>query len=72
MPRAPTPSRDKARVHPERLRAQRLRLVQIWVPDVRTRSFAVAARKQARAVAASAQAKADQAWINAASVGFDE
>jgi hypothetical protein len=60
------------RVHRERLRAQGLRPVQIWVPDVRTRSFAVAARKQSRAVAASAQAKADQAWINAASVGFDE
>lgn len=72
MAKTPIPSRDKVRAHRERLRAQGLRPVQIWVPDVRARSFAVAARKQSHAVAASEMAKADQTWINAASVGFDE
>jgi hypothetical protein len=44
-----------------------LRPVQIWVPDVRARSFARAARKQSEAVAASARAKGDQGFIDAIS-----
>jgi len=60
-------ARDKVRQHRERLRAQGLRPVQIWVPDVRARSFVAAARKQSKAVAASEHAKADQQFIDAAS-----
>ncbi len=60
-------SRDKVRLHRERLRAQGLRPVQIWVPDVRARSFISAARKQSRAVAASKRATADQLFIDAVS-----
>jgi Protein of unknown function (DUF3018) len=60
-------SRDKVRLHRERLRAQGLRPVQIWVPDVRARSFISAARKQSKAVSASRSAKADQAFIDAVS-----
>lgn len=60
-------SRDKVRAHRIRLRAQGLRPVQIWVPDVRSKSFVVAARKQSRTVAASRQARADQRFIDAAS-----
>jgi antidote-toxin recognition MazE-like antitoxin len=41
-------SRDKVGLHRERRRAQGLRPVQIWVPDVRARSFVAAARKQSR------------------------
>ena len=59
-------SRDKVRLHRERLRAQGLRPVQIWVPDVRARSFISAARKQSMAVAASKLAKTDQRFIDAA------
>jgi hypothetical protein len=51
----------------ERLRAQGLRPVQIWVPDVRARSFITAARKQSRAVAASRHARTDQRFIDAVS-----
>ena len=58
-------SRDKVRLHRERLRAQGFRPVQIWVPDVRARSFVAAARKQSKAVAASEQASADQQFIDA-------
>jgi hypothetical protein len=60
-------SRDKVRLHRERLRAQGLRPVQIWVPDVRARSFARAARQQSEAVAASTRAKGDQGFIDAVS-----
>ncbi len=61
----PRSSRDKVRLHRERLRAQGLRPVQIWVPDVRARSFISAARKQSNAVAASEHAGADQRFIDA-------
>jgi hypothetical protein len=65
-------SRDKVRLHRERLRAQGLRPVQIWVPDVRARSFVTAARRQSSAVASSKQAKLDQQFIDSASESFDE
>jgi hypothetical protein len=65
-------SRDKVRLHRERLRAQGLRPVQIWVPDVRSRSFVAAARKQSKAVAASEQAAADQQFIDAVSEDSNE
>jgi Protein of unknown function (DUF3018) len=41
--------------------AQGLRPIQIWVPDVRARSFIAAARTQAKTVAASPHEKKDQA-----------
>jgi regulator of protease activity HflC (stomatin/prohibitin superfamily) len=64
-------SRDKVRLHRERLRAQGLRPVQIWVPDVRARSFISAARKQSKSVAASKRATADQRFIDAVSNDID-
>jgi regulator of protease activity HflC (stomatin/prohibitin superfamily) len=63
-------SRDKVRLHRERLRAQGLRPVQIWVPDVRARSFISAARQQSQAVAASKRARADRGFIDAVSEDF--
>jgi hypothetical protein len=60
-------SRDKVRLHRERLRAQGLRPVQIWVPDVRARSFVAAARRQSKAVAESRGAAADQYFIDGVS-----
>jgi hypothetical protein len=53
--------------HRDRLRALGLRPVQIWVPDVRARSFRTQAHRQSLAVAASAHARADQAFIDALS-----
>lgn len=67
MLNTPRPSRDKVRLHRERLRAQGLRPVQIWVPDVRARSFARAAHQQSETVAASARSKGDQGFIDAIS-----
>ena len=58
-------SRDKVRAHRMRLRKQGLRPVQIWVPDVRSRAFALAAHRQSLAVARSAHADGDQEFVDA-------
>jgi hypothetical protein len=60
-------SREKVRQHRERLRAQGLRPVQFWVPDIRTDAFQAEARRQALAVAASDEEPADQAFVDAVS-----
>lgn len=61
------PSREKVRAHRERLRRQGMRAIQIWVPDVRAPAFAATAHRQSLAVAKSANAKADQDFIDAVS-----
>lgn len=61
------PGRVKVQEHRERLRAQGLRPIQIWVPDVRASSFRSQAHRQSLAVAASTHAAEDQAFIDAAS-----
>lgn len=61
-------SRDKVREHRKRLRAQGLRPIQIWVPDVRAASFRSQAHRQSLVIAASSHARDDQAFIDAASV----
>ena len=63
----PKPSRDKVRAHRARLRAQGLRPIQIWVPDVRAPDFQAEARRQCQAIAASELADEDQAFIEAIS-----
>ncbi|HED1836792.1 MULTISPECIES: antitoxin MazE family protein [Hyphomicrobiales] len=68
----PKPTRVKVGEHRARLRAQGLRPIQIWVPDVRASSFKAEAHRQSLAVAASAQAADDQAFIDAVSaLDFD-
>ena len=68
----PKPSRLKVREHRERLRSQGLRPIQIWVPDVRAPFFRSEAHRQSLAVAASANAREDQAFIDAVSERGDE
>ncbi len=63
----PKSPRVKGGEHCARLRAQGLRPIQIWVPDVRSPAFRAEARRQSLAVAKSAQASADQAFIDAVS-----
>ncbi|MGH7121623.1 MAG: antitoxin MazE family protein [Acetobacteraceae bacterium] len=60
-------TRVKVREHRERLRSQGLRPIQIWVPDVRAPTFRSEAHRQSLAVAASAHAREDQAFIDAVS-----
>lgn len=47
------------------MRAQGLRPVQIWVPDVRSPRFTSEAHRQSAAVATSGRAAEDQAFIDA-------
>jgi hypothetical protein len=65
--RRPRPSREKVKVHRDRLRQQGLRPIQIWVPDVRSVAFAAEARRQSLAVASSSRAMEDQAFIDSLS-----
>jgi hypothetical protein len=70
---SPKSSRQKVQAHRERLRAQGLRPIQIWAPDVRAPAFLSEAHRQSLAVAMSAHAREDQAFIDAVSaLGDDE
>lgn len=63
----PKSTRLKVREHQPRLRSQGLRPTQLWVPDVRAPSFRSEAHRQSLAVAASANAREDQAFIDTVS-----
>lgn len=65
-------SRERVRAHRARLRQQGMRPVQVWVPDMRSTAFKVQAHRQSLAVARSAHARADQAFIDAVSDRGDE
>ena len=69
---SPKSSRVKVREHRERLREQGLRPIQIWVPDVRSPAFRSEAHRQSLAIATSAHAHDDQAFIDAVSDWGDE
>ncbi len=58
-------TRDRVRQHRDRLRAQGLRPVQIWVPDVRSSAFAGEAHRQSSLVAQTD--RDDQAFVDAIS-----
>jgi hypothetical protein len=60
-------ARDKVRAHRARLRAQGLRPIQIWVPDVDSPEFAAEAHRQSLAVSRSPQADEDQDFVDAIS-----
>ena len=69
MATRPTSSRDRVRVHRERLLQQGLRPIEIREPDTRSPQFVKEARQQSLAVARSAHAKKDQDFIDAVSAG---
>ncbi len=64
---ATTASKRRVAEHRARLRAQGLRPVQIWVPDVRVPGFAAEAHRQSRAIAASEHSADDQAFVDSVS-----
>jgi Protein of unknown function (DUF3018) len=64
--------RDMVGAHRRRMRERGYRLLQIWVPDVRSDRFAAEARRQSRAVAAADLDSDDQAFIEAVSAPWDE
>jgi hypothetical protein len=65
-------TRLKVSAHRERLRAQGLRPIQIWVPDTRSPEFAKEARRQSRAAARSPHAAEDQAFVDSISSFWDD
>ncbi|MBR0878865.1 hypothetical protein ABIF65_000391 [Bradyrhizobium japonicum] len=71
-PSKPKPSRMKVQAHRDRLRAQGLRPIQIWVPDIRSPSFQTEAHRQSLAVATSSHETEDQGFIDAVSDWTDE
>jgi hypothetical protein len=62
-------TRSKVRAHRNRLRAQGLRPVQVWVPDLGSARLAAEAHRQSLSVARSRGAADDQAFIDAISLG---
>lgn len=66
MPAVPS-SRDKVQQHRQRLRAQGLRPIQLWVPDVRAPAFRAEAHRQSARIAASDCVRDDQDFIDAIS-----
>lgn len=65
-------TRDRVAEHRRRLRAQGLRPVQIWVPDVRAAEFAAEAHRQSAAVAVGEHETDDQAFVDAISDDWDD
>ena len=57
-------SRDKVRAHRARLRAQGMRPITLWVPDMRSPKFAAEARRQCLLANNSPYAARDQAWAD--------
>ena len=57
-------TRRKVREHRLRLRAQGMRPMQIWVPDVHSPEFAAEARRQSHFVAQSPEEAEIQAFID--------
>jgi Protein of unknown function (DUF3018) len=58
-----SPVAERVEKHRRALRAAGLRPIQIWVPDVRSKSFAAQAKKQSLAIARSAHEQDDIAFI---------
>ena len=61
----------RVRAHRARLRAQGMRPVQLWLPDVRSPQFVAAAHAQSAAVASSQAEADDQAFVDAISEDWD-
>lgn len=65
-------SRERVRAYRKRLRQQGLRPIQIWVPDVRSKTFQAEAHRQSLAVAETSYAREDQDFVDAVSEFGDE
>ncbi|MCV0396107.1 MAG: antitoxin MazE family protein [Rhizobiaceae bacterium] len=62
--RGPKSSAERVREFRARKRAQGLKLVQLWVPDVNSPEFKAEARRQSLVVANHPGEKEDQAFID--------
>jgi hypothetical protein len=64
--------RERVSAYRARMRAQGLRPVQIWVPDVRSPDFAAEAHRQSELVAAADRASDDMDFVEAVSDDWNE
>ncbi|QTX05176.1 antitoxin MazE family protein [Agromyces archimandritae] len=64
--------RERVSEYRARMRARGFRPVQVWVPDVRTSTFADEAHRQSAAVAAASRQSDDQTFIEAVSAPWDD
>jgi hypothetical protein len=64
--------RERVNAYRARMRAQGLRPVQIWVPDVRSPDFAAEAHRQSELVAAADRASDDMDFVEGVSDAWDE
>jgi L-alanine-DL-glutamate epimerase-like enolase superfamily enzyme len=60
-------SGEKVRAHRERMRKRGFRLLQLWVPDTRSKEFAERAHRASLAIANSASDAEDQAFLDSVS-----
>lgn len=60
-------SREKVRAHRARMCKRGFRLVQMWLPDTRTKEFAAQAHRASLAIANSPTEAEDQAFIDSVS-----
>ena len=63
--------RERVSAYRARMRAQGLRPVQVWVPDVRAPGFAAEAHRQSALVASVDQASDDMDFLEAVSDDWD-
>ncbi len=59
--------KERVGAHRDRLRAQGLRPIQIWIPDTRARGFAAKVARQCHLIANSPHDAEEQAFIDAIS-----
>src|SRR3981189_418845 len=64
--------RERVREYRRRMRERGLRPLQVWVPDVRTETFAAEAHRQASLVAGVDENGDDQDFVEAISTRWDE
>ena len=64
--------RDRVAAHRDRMREQGFRLIQMWVPDVRSERFAEEAHRQSSLVGSADGRADDQAFVEAITVSWDE
>ncbi|MCF8542969.1 MAG: antitoxin MazE family protein [Candidatus Nanopelagicales bacterium] len=64
--------KDRVAEHRKRLRAQGLRPIQIWVPDVRSSAFAQESARQAALVAQASSQTDDQDFVESISTTWDD
>jgi len=64
--------RERVGEYRRRMRERGLRPLQVWVPDVRTATFAAEAHRQASLIAGAGDNSDDQDFIEAVSTRWDE